>query len=65
MDTGDTVTVQILLAFSRRLQPQTTKKVDVVVLPLGKWDGIPDGEDTSSLGKTSFLLDTSDSLLKD
>ena len=26
---------------------------------------IPDGKDTSSLGKTSFLLNTTDSLLED
>lgn len=31
----------------------------------GKSDNVPDGKDTSSLSKTGFLLNTTDSLLED
>lgn len=51
MDTGDTVTVipRQLCCSIRRL----------------RCCGVPDGKDTSSLGKAGLLLDTADPLLQD
>lgn len=68
MDTGNTVTVEPMLVNvlerSKRPIGVDMARSKFFFLKQGKGD-VPDGKDTSSLSKASFLLNTTDSLLKD